>query len=189
MAKKIEKYGESQRSAGRPDVAAKNMAHFKEHIQECRGVNVGVHAAPLPGYSDCENIEDKMYWQNAKDYVRAPKNVSRLQLQQDRKWWAKNDKLLLSDLSPEQSSPIDSFKACHISLPKRRELADKVSNIDHFKASTTIRKELPKKTKLRWTEETLKYNLKGKRIMDSLPVIRDAVDDFDPLYSSFSKNY
>lgn len=96
--------------------------------------------------------------------------------------------MLLSDLSPEQCSRIDSFKACHVPLPNQREVTEKVNRINFFKTPSTIRRGLNQKTKVRWTEDTLKYNLKGKRVMDSLPAIRDAESDFDPLYSSFSKN-
>jgi hypothetical protein len=61
-AKKIEQYGESRRSSGHQNMAEKNMAHIKENMKQCRGVNVGVHGRKLPGYSDSENIEDKKYW-------------------------------------------------------------------------------------------------------------------------------
>jgi hypothetical protein len=44
------------------------------------------------------------------------------------------------------------------------------------------------KTKIRWTEDTIKYNLGGSRLMDSLPQIRDSINDFDPVYSSFAKD-
>jgi len=61
-AKKLEKYGQSRRSSGNRNMAEKNMAHIKENMKQCRGVNVGVHGHILPGYSDFENIEDKKYW-------------------------------------------------------------------------------------------------------------------------------
>lgn len=61
-AQKFEKYGESRRSSGHQNVAEKNMAHFKETMKLCRGVNVGVHGRTLPGYSDLDNIEDRKYW-------------------------------------------------------------------------------------------------------------------------------
>jgi hypothetical protein len=63
-------------------------------------------------------------------------------MQQDNKWWAKNDQMLLSDLSPEQCPKIDSFKACHVSLPRQREVAEKVSRIDFFDKSRTINRGL-----------------------------------------------
>lgn len=90
-AQKLEKHSQSRRSSGHQNMAEKNIAHFKENMKQCRGVNVGIHGRTLPGYSDLENIEDKKYWKNAKGYVRAPKNTSQLQMQQDNKWWAKND--------------------------------------------------------------------------------------------------
>ena len=134
-AAKREKYGESRKSSAHQNMAEKNMAHIKENMKQYRGVNVGVHGRKLPGYSESENTEDKKYWQIAKDYVHTPENVSRLQLSQDNKWWAKNDKMLLSDLSPQQCSQIDSFKECHVPLPGQKELAEKVSRINHFSKS------------------------------------------------------
>ena len=42
----------------------------------------------------------------------------------------------------------------------------------------------------RWTADTLKYQLpEGKRIMDCVTQSRPMDNDFDPMYSSFSKNF
>ena len=46
------------------------------------------------------------------------------------------------------------------------------------------------KVKERWTAETLKYKLpEGKRVMDCVPPAFVSDKDYDPLYSSFSKNF
>lgn len=44
------------------------------------------------------------------------------------------------------------------------------------------------KTEHRWTENQIKYNIGGKRIMDCIPVARHSDKDFEPLYSSFGKH-
>lgn len=43
-------------------------------------------------------------------YKSNPKNKSRLQMMQDRKFWSKNDILLLGDLSMDLNPQTDSFK-------------------------------------------------------------------------------
>ena len=46
------------------------------------------------------------------------------------------------------------------------------------------------KVKERWTADVLKYKLPtDKRIMDCVTQARHQDTDFDPLYSSFSKNF
>lgn len=46
------------------------------------------------------------------------------------------------------------------------------------------------KVQERWTADVLKYKLPdGKRIMDCVTQSRAMETDFDPMYSSFSKNF
>ena len=46
------------------------------------------------------------------------------------------------------------------------------------------------KVKERWTADVLKYKLPGgQRVMDFVKQSRPMENDFDPMYSSFSKNF
>lgn len=65
----------------------------------CRGVNVGIHPKKLPQYS--QNKDDEKYWQIQPKYLKKPENTSHLLMMQNRKFWAKNDQMLLSDKSNE----------------------------------------------------------------------------------------
>lgn len=46
-------------------------------------------------------------------------------MMQDRKYWSKNDLMLLGDLSLDENPQIDSFKAVHYPKPPEKEVAEK----------------------------------------------------------------
>ena len=62
---------------------------------------LGIHGRDLPMFHKVSSLEDMKYWKMKNDYVEAPRYDSKLKMDQDRKDWAKNDILLLGDLSNE----------------------------------------------------------------------------------------
>ena len=52
---------------------------------------------------------------------------------QDRKYWSKNDLLLLGDLSLEENPQLDSFKAAHFPKPPEKEVSQKALTQNYFK--------------------------------------------------------
>lgn len=46
-------------------------------------------------------------------------------MMQDRKYWSKNDLMLLGDLTLDENPQIDSFKAVHYPKPPEKEVAEK----------------------------------------------------------------
>lgn len=105
---------------------------------------------------------------------------------QDRKYWAKNDPLLLGDLTLEENPQTDSFKAAHFAKPPPKEVTGKAMTQSYFAPSGSTRPGKP--TKLRFSEVAMRSaKLKG-RLFDNLPKVRDSEKDFEPLYSSFAAN-
>ena len=54
-------------------------------------------------------------------------------MKQNRKYWAKNDKILLADKSMQECEQTDSFKTCHIPKKKVEHATEKVGNLNHWK--------------------------------------------------------
>tara|TARA_B110000305_G_scaffold86935_1_gene97886 strand:+ start:115 stop:348 length:234 start_codon:yes stop_codon:yes gene_type:complete len=54
---------------------------------------VGIHGQDLPLY---QGTKDYKYWE-ITNKVKEPKFTSQLVMNQERKWWAKNDEMLLGD--------------------------------------------------------------------------------------------
>ena len=66
------------------------------------------------------------------DYVEQPRYESRLKMNQAKKYFAKNDLLLLGDLSNEENPQTDSFKKTHVALPKKKEVTEKAFTVNYF---------------------------------------------------------
>ena len=113
----------------------------------------------MPKY---QGTKEHRYWENAKDYIKNPKYTSQLFMQQDRKYFAKNDEMLLGDTSVNQNPVIDSFKATHVPLPRPKEVSEKAMTVNYLPASKMPKHKYPRPTKPRWTEIEIKYGGKGK---------------------------
>ena len=123
-------------------------------MEKARKENFGIHAQKLPQYADEQSLQEKKYWKKQRNYFANPKHASHLQMKQDRQFWAKNDELLLNDLTLEPYSKKDAFKASYHPLPKPKDFADKALTKNYVNAD----KKLPNKkgkTSLRFTEQTL----------------------------------
>lgn len=170
---------------------------------------VGIHPSVLPLYSQSVDVdgsptgalakaksEDKLqslqgqdrrrHWEFLPGYTAKPANASRIQMLQDRKFWARNDRLLLGDLTLEENPQTDSFKATHVPKPPPKEVAAKALTQNHFAPGAATKP--PGTTKLRFSEAALRYaKIKG-RLFDHVPKARDSEKDLEPLYSSFAAN-
>ena len=71
---------------------------------DCEGARSTV--APAGTASD----DKRRHWEHRPGYIKQPEHQSRIQLLQDRKFWAKNDLMLLGDLTFEENPQLDSFK-------------------------------------------------------------------------------
>jgi hypothetical protein len=96
-------------------------------------VTIGIHGQELPKYS--EKDESKEFWKNHKDYRENPTNNSLTYMKQSVKYWAKDDKMKLADVSEDlQAAPIDPFKVDHIPQKHKFGIAPHVHQITHWKA-------------------------------------------------------
>lgn len=83
-------------------------------------------------------------------------------MQQDRKWWAKNDNMLLGDTTLEQNPEIDSFKAAHVPLPAPKEVTGKALTVNYLPQSKMPKHKHPRMTQPRWTEAEMRYGINKK---------------------------
>ena len=156
-------------------------------MEKARKENFGIHAQKLPQYADEQSLHEKKYWKKQRNYFANPKHASHLQMKQDRQFWAKNDELLLNDLTLEPYSKKDAFKASYHPLPKPKDFADKALTKNYVNAD----KKLPNKkgkTSFRFTEVTSLYSSVKDRLFDNLPTAVASKFDYEPLYSSFNKD-
>lgn len=109
-------------------------------------------------------------------------------MQQDRKYWAKNDAMLLGDTSVNQNPVIDAFKATHVPLPRPKEVSEKAMTVNYLPASKMPKHRYPRPTKPRWTEIEIKYGnkTKSKGRFNDVHQAASLKNDFDPLYTSFA---
>lgn len=129
--------------------------------------------------------DTRRHWEFRAGYVAKPAHASRIQMLQDRKYWAKNDPLLLGDLTLDENPQIDSFKAVHFAKPPPKEVTGKTTQ-NHFAPSAPTRPG--RVTKLRFSEVAVRSSKIKGRLFDNLPKARDSEKDFEPLYSSFAPN-
>jgi hypothetical protein len=68
-------------------------------------VTVGIHGNELPKFKGQYEQDGQMkdWWKSAKSFTASPKNRSLTKLNQDRKWWAKNDEMRLADISEKEA--------------------------------------------------------------------------------------
>lgn len=93
-------------------------------------VSIGVHGKELPRYSDDEGMKE--WWKLQKGYQENPHYQSAKQMHQDKKYWAKNDELYLSDIRhPSEPAPQDPFKTTHIRVTKKSEVKEKVNHVTY----------------------------------------------------------
>lgn len=84
---------------------------------------IGVNGDKIPSYYKT----NKDWWKLRQDYVEQPANTSQRQLQQDNKFWSRNDPILLADFSNEEA-PKDAFKVHFKIENKKNNISEKPNN-------------------------------------------------------------
>jgi len=164
---------------------------MKKEMGDCSvktfgNVTIGIHGRELAKFSEAQN--SKEYWKLRDGYKEFPSSTSNLELRQTQKYWAKPDRMLLSDIH-EGEGPRDPFKMKYVRLNRNLDLAEKVQHVNRFQnepgelggATVTL-------TQPRWTEVMQKL-LQRYSIYDEDPTQRSSLirSEFEPLPSSFSK--
>jgi hypothetical protein len=115
-----------------------------------------------------------------------PKGKSFRKLWQDRKYWAKNDDIYLSEIeSNNKEASKDVFKQEYI--PKLRKMM--VSEDPQKSTAIPIQKiTSPKKYEPKWTteEDKVRGRKYGTRSYEEYPIVDPSSTDFNLMYSSFS---
>jgi len=105
-------------------------------------------------------------------------------MQQDKKWFAKNDELLLAD---KQTDYMPNQKT-YVPKPGEKISLDKAMTKDYINPDKNRKTKRSGETVWRWTEIQQRYNSVKNRLFDNLPKARDSLKDYEPLYSSFTKD-
>ena len=111
------------------------------------------------------------FWAQKLDYNQNPIEQSSIQLKQNKKYWAKNDQILISDTKKEQAQQ-DPFKKIHISLKKSKEVTEKALT-KNYAPKGIPHKAHKFKQGQRWTESEIKYKLVKNRLFDDIPQYPD----------------
>ena len=114
----------------------KNVGEFGGKILEMCEYNmkvfsnqtIGVHGHELPKFSESEFKE---FWKYNEGWVENPEYQSRVEMLENKKYWKKNEDLLIKDFKEEIPDP-DEFKKTHIPIEKNSDLIIKVNNLNHF---------------------------------------------------------
>ena len=114
-------------------------------------VSIGVHGKELPKFYQSAT---QQWWKLHPTYSESPAHTSQLRMTQERKFWAKNDKVLLADVG-EVEAPLDPFKETHVKMPPKNILPEKPNHIKHFRDTEESIKEPdlahPRQHNYRWT--------------------------------------
>ena len=70
-------------------------------------VSIGVHGKELPKFHEDNTVKE--WWTHKDGYKNQPLYKSTKFMSQDKKFWAKNDEMLLADVK-EEHGPVDPFK-------------------------------------------------------------------------------
>ena len=90
---------------------------------------IGVHGKELPKFAESATVQE--WWKVKDGYQSEPANVSRKELLQSHKYWAKNDDMLLADTKHE-GGPADPLKTEWHQKLFKGDIADKVQNLQLF---------------------------------------------------------
>ena len=87
-------------------IAARRRQEMVDYNMKTFGkVSIGVHGKELPKFHQSAT---QQWWRLHPTYAESPAHTSQLRMTQDRKFWAKNDAVLLADVG-EQEPPVDHF--------------------------------------------------------------------------------
>ena len=152
-----------------------NKSHFKHKIE-------GVHGGDLPLFYKSH----KEWWKNKKNYIENPWNTSQAKLLQDKKLHSRNDLMLLSDFTTKEA-PQNSFKVFTKTIVKGDNIPTKPNEVK-IKYKSRHQKKGRKMNYIRWSDQQGRIiNWKG-RLFDKTKECPPESCDYQPLFSSFSKN-
>ena len=115
-------------------------------------------------------------------------NKSALLLKQDRKFWAKNDQMLLADLNPN-GAQADPFKTEYAKKLRKDVVPVKPNSMPFKSDEFRPHYESPITTTYKWsTIERLFRTPDNERIFAAQPPARDTPNDYAPMYSCFNSN-
>jgi hypothetical protein len=166
------------------DLKKKEMADYG--MRTFGNVPIGIHGRELAKFSETQNAKE--YWKLRDGYKPFPSTTSNLELRQTQKYWAKPDRMLLSD-GNEGEAPRDPFKMTYVPCERKVDLAEKVQHVNRFQSEPGelggVNVAL---TQPRWTE-VMQRILQKHSIYDEDPTQRPSIlkSELEPLPSSFSK--
>ena len=105
-------------------------------------------------------------------------------MQQNNKYWCKNDEILLSDINGKQP-PIDPFKSIYFAQSKKNGVCEKALTKNYINPGSLPKKKF-QKTTARWTENEIKFKMSGRN--SNISEAPKLPTDYDPLFSSFNKD-
>lgn len=92
---------------------------LENNMKKFGNVAIGIHGKELPKYH--QSMAE--WWKNKRGFNDNPKETSLLRLRQNMKYWAKQDKILLSDYEYELP-PADDFKKTHVKQSRKNKIAE-----------------------------------------------------------------
>lgn len=107
---------------------------IKDMLSKFGNVTVGIHGQELPKFAATD--ESKKWWKLANGKSTPPVQ-SQIRLQQNNKYWAKDDEIRLADASAE-GAPVDQFKREHVPQPPKNTIAVKINHVLHCKPEDLV---------------------------------------------------
>ena len=163
------------------EIRHETLAHFTRTFEQ---QTIGIHGKELPKFSLDERVKE--WWRNKGDYVADPKNTSALRLSQERKFWAKNDQILLADQSLEGPA-VDPFRVEYTKQRRKDNVPDKPTQMPFHADEFKPHFDSPGCTSYKWTSIEREFRTPGNaRIFEAQKSAREEPRDFAPLYSCFN---
>jgi hypothetical protein len=122
---------------------------------------LGVHGAELPKFAG--NEKDQYYWTLQQGYNPEPRCNSLNLMKQEQKYWAVNDEVKLSDTTGLEA-PVDPFKTVHCPKKSKFNIANKVTQENHWPNSNKVGDpDLLKgwKPTVKWSEKEASFKCVG----------------------------
>ena len=120
-------------------------------------VTVGIHGQELPQYA--QTLDSKQWWKYERMGKDDPKVQSRLRMKQNQQYWAKNDEVLLADMSHDQA-PQDTFKQIFVAKAGIKPIPNKINLAQHVADESLMNIPQIKKgfqPKMTWTSEMMDF--------------------------------
>lgn len=149
-------------------------------------VSIGIHGKELPKYHKSINE----WWRTRINFNDNPKESSLLRLKQSKKYWAKEDYILLHDMLNTEPKN-DDFKQIHVKKPRKNLVVDDPNKLNRIRKKDVLilgGSAQKQKKNYRWTNIENQFAQRDNRLTAEVDKARAERSDYDPLYSSFSPN-